>query len=401
MPAGWTTVKLTDIATIQGGGTPSRTESAYFGGDLPWVTPTDLAPIGKIHVLGDVAETLTTAGLANSSAKLIPAGSVLFSSRASIGKIAVTDRDCATNQGFINLTPKADAVCPWFLAYLLRRNTADLIQLAGKTTFLEIPRGKLKDFEIAIPPLPEQRRIVAGIKECMERVEEIERLAAESANSADCLSMAFRHDLWAECADGHALVALDTVAVSSKNGLYKPREHHGAGTVLLRGFNVKEAALARSRTERIQLTERELADYSVVNDDILVSRVNSRALVGKSALVEDLQEPAVHEAMLIRLRVDLGRASPRFLVWLINSPQFLHDLRSRAKHAIGQSSINQKDLLGSKLPLPPIERQEDLIERISNFVPLAGALSTEVSGRQQAIVGLRDVVLRKAFAGDL
>ena len=125
MPVNWTTSKLADIATILGGGTPSRAEPSYFGGDLPWVTPTDLAPIGKIVALGDVAESLTRTGLQNSSAKLIPAESVLFSSRASIGKIAVTDRVCATNQGFINLTPKKDIVCPWFLAYLLGRYTSD------------------------------------------------------------------------------------------------------------------------------------------------------------------------------------------------------------------------------------------------------------------------------------
>jgi type I restriction enzyme S subunit len=169
VPANWTNHKLADIATIQGGGTPSRSEPGYFRGHLPWVTPSDLAPIGKVTTLGNVAGSLTASGLQNSSAKLIPAGSVLFSSRASIGKIVVTDRDCATNQGFINLTPRAEIVCPWFLAYLLGYYTSDLIRLAGKTTFLEIPRGKLKDFEVIIPPLPEQRRIVARIKECQSR----------------------------------------------------------------------------------------------------------------------------------------------------------------------------------------------------------------------------------------
>ena len=163
---------------------------------------------------------------------------------------------------------------------------------------------------------------------------------------------------------GIALVALNTVAVSSKNGLYKPREHHGAGTVLLRGFNVKEAALVRSRTERIQLTERELADYSVVNDDILVSRVQQSSTCRKICARRGPSRARRSRGDAHSRARKPRRASPRFLVWLINSPQFLHDLRSRAKHAIGQSSINQKDLLGSKLPLPPIGRQEDLIERI-------------------------------------
>jgi type I restriction enzyme, S subunit len=190
VPANWTMTRLADIADIQGGGTPSRAEPAYFGGELPWVTPTDLAPIGRIGTLGGVAQSITDAGLRNSSAKLIPAGSVLFSSRASIGKIAVTDRPCATNQGFINLTPDAESVCPWFLAYLLGRYTSDLIQLAGKTTFLEIPRGKFRDFEVAIPPIQEQRRIVARVRECMERVEEIEVLRDSSRSQQQFLSAA-------------------------------------------------------------------------------------------------------------------------------------------------------------------------------------------------------------------
>ena len=80
MLANWTITKLADIATIQGGGTPSRSQPKYFGGALPWVTPSDLAPIGKITLLGNVAELLTNTGLQNSSAVLIPTGSVLFSS---------------------------------------------------------------------------------------------------------------------------------------------------------------------------------------------------------------------------------------------------------------------------------------------------------------------------------
>src|SRR5712691_6891879 len=85
---------LEEIARIEGGGTPSRNNDSFFGGDIPWVTPTDLPPIGRVTTLGPVAGSITAAGLANSSAKLIPEGSVLFSSRASIGKIAVTDRKC-------------------------------------------------------------------------------------------------------------------------------------------------------------------------------------------------------------------------------------------------------------------------------------------------------------------
>ncbi|MBU5637504.1 restriction endonuclease subunit S [Geomonas sp. Red69] len=401
MPSNWTVVKLADIAMIQGGGTPSRTEPAYFGGELPWVTPTDLEPIGNITLLDAVAETITIRGLQNSSAKVIPAGSVLFSSRASIGKIAVTDRDCATNQGFINLTPKADRVCPWFLAYLLAHHRTDLIQLAGKTTFLEIPRGKFKDFEIAIPPVSEQYRIVSRIKECLEKVEEIEGLAKILRHESNHLPQAFRFDLWEECVTSYPMIKLGSIVTSAKNGLYKPREYHGSGTLLLRMFNINGADFDDARLERLQVTSKEAEDYSILNGDIIISRVNSRELVGKSAVVAGLMESAVFEAMLIRLRINAKLVRQDVLAWLMNSPQFLHDLRMRAKHAIGQSSINQQDLLESLLPLPPLTEQEKTAEKFSGLGGGAAMLKEECATQSQATEGLREAILRKAFAGEL
>src|SRR5262245_56210840 len=109
-PAGWIEYRLGELADIQGGGTPSRKVDTYFGGDIHWVTPTELPPIGQIAILGDTRETITKAGLSNSSAKLIPCGAVLFSSRASVGKIALTTRPCATNQGFANFVPRSERI---------------------------------------------------------------------------------------------------------------------------------------------------------------------------------------------------------------------------------------------------------------------------------------------------
>ena len=178
---------LEDVAVLVGGGTPSRAKSEYFGGDVPWVTPTDLPPIGTIRILGSVSENLTEAGLKNSSAKLVPPGSVLFSSRASIGKIAVTNRECATNQGFCNFVPKRDVLDPWYLAYYLSSETHNIAALAGKTTFKEVSRKKLRSFSIPVPSLGEQHRIVARVKECMERIDEIRALLSQASSEADLL----------------------------------------------------------------------------------------------------------------------------------------------------------------------------------------------------------------------
>lgn len=405
MPAGWTTVKLADIATIQGGGTPSRTEAAYFGGDLPWVTPTDLAPIGKIGVLGDVAETLTHAGLANSSAKLIPTGSVLFSSRASIGKIAVTDRDCATNQGFINLTPKADSVCPWFLAYMLGRYTSELKALAGQTTFLEIPRGKFKDFKVPIPLLPEQRRIVARIKECMERVEEIESLRASSQLqqqylSASLIESELHPDLTGD--EGWSSRTVGDLVTLVRNGRSIAQDTEGrADGAVLTLTAVRGIELSIEYQKPIALPESVARQFGIDEGDVFVSRANTIELVGLAAVAE--KRPAsrlIYPDLLIKLKADRSLILPRYLAYALRSASARKQIKARA---LGSSQtmvkISGERLREVSIPVPSLDKQALIVSRLDAAHELIRELGTEsVAAEVQA---LRGAVLRKAFAGEL
>jgi type I restriction enzyme S subunit len=105
--------------------------------------------------------------------------------------------------------------------------------------------------------------------------------------------------------------------------------------------------------------------------------------------------------MIIRLRLNPEKADSRFLSWLVNSPQFLHELRGRAKHAIGQSSINQTDLLSSMIPLPDLERQQEIVASAVRFLPIVRHLQAEFDPQGKVISHLRDAILRKAFAGEL
>lgn len=277
----------------------------------------------------------------------------------------------------------------------------DVTSLVKGATLKKLNQKGLKMIRIPLPDMVEQRRIVARIKECMERVDEIGYLTSQVQQESGYLPQAFRFDLWKECLDRYPLVELGTLVTSAKNGLYKPREHHGSGSILLRMFNINGAHFDTTRLERLNVTEKEASDYAISNGDIIVSRVNSRELVGKSTVVEGLTESAVFEAMLIRLRVDVAKARQDVLAWLMNAPQFLHDLRMRAKHAIGQSSINQQDLLGSCLPLPPLDEQCQLAEKYADLGELAANLRNECGTRWKATDGLREAILRKAFAGEL
>jgi type I restriction enzyme S subunit len=405
MPSDWKTTRLADIATIQGGGTPSRSEPSYFGGDVPWVTPTDLAPIGKIVALGAVAESLTSAGLQNSSAKLIPAGSVLFSSRASIGKIAVTDRDCATNQGFINLTPKPGVVCPWFLAYILGHHTSNLVQLAGKTTFLEIPRGKFKEFEVEIPSLLEQNRIVARVNGCLGRIEEIESLKISSRLqqkflSASLIESELHPDLTGK--NGWTARTVEELVTMVRNGRSISQDTEGrADGAVLSLTAVRSIDLGISFQKPIALPESIEKQFGIAAGDVFVSRANTIELVGLASVA--MKQPAarlIYPDLLIKLKANPSMILPRYLAYALRSASSRRQIKARA---LGSSQtmvkISGERLREVSIPVPSLDEQAKIVSRLDIAHDLMRQLATESLPGEIEV--LRRAILRKALAGEL
>jgi type I restriction enzyme, S subunit len=174
----WPSAPLGEVCDIVGGGTPSRTQPKYFGGKIPWATPTDVTAL-RGRVLTRTRECITEAGLKNSSARLVPAGTVLLTSRATIGFTAIAEVPVATNQGFANFIcgSKLDA---GFLAFWLETQREQLTRLAGGTTFKEITKGTLKKLLVPLPPLVEQRRIV-DILDRAASIRSLRRQAQETA----------------------------------------------------------------------------------------------------------------------------------------------------------------------------------------------------------------------------
>ena len=154
-PMGWRTAPIGDACDVIGGGTPRRSEAAYFGGGIPWATPTDVTDLAGLHI-GRTKETITETGLRKSSARLVPTGTVLLTSRATIGFAAIAARPMATNQGFANLIC-GDRLMPEYLAHWLVARRDLLIRLAGGTTFKEISKTTLKKIPIPLPPMTLQR----------------------------------------------------------------------------------------------------------------------------------------------------------------------------------------------------------------------------------------------------
>lgn len=161
---------MADIADVVGGGTPSTSEPANFdGGDIPWITPADLSGYREKHISRGV-RNITERGLKHSGARLMPAGTVLFSSRAPVGYVAIAANPVTTNQGFKNFV-LASGVDPSYVYFYLKHARALIETLAGGTTFKEISGARATQIPVPLAPLPEQYRIVAEIERRFARLD--------------------------------------------------------------------------------------------------------------------------------------------------------------------------------------------------------------------------------------
>ncbi len=158
IPETWTWVRLKSVAEIVGGGTPKTNIPSYWDGDVAWVTPADLSGY-KDMWLSHGSRYITETGLRESSAQLLPAGSVLYSSRAPIGYVAIAKNPIATNQGFKSVSPYTEEMSK-YLYFCLKARTDDIAQRATGTTFKEISGSGMAETLIPVPPIEEQLRIV-------------------------------------------------------------------------------------------------------------------------------------------------------------------------------------------------------------------------------------------------
>ena len=160
----WKLVRLGEVTEIVKGGTPKREVVKYFRGNIPWAIPSDLTALDSALYINDTATHISEEALGKSAAKLLPAGTVLLTSRATIGETAIATVPMATNQGFANFICY-EPLLNVFLSYYLRYIKERLNDLAGGSTFKEITKGTLLNIGIPLPPLSQQRTITEALSD--------------------------------------------------------------------------------------------------------------------------------------------------------------------------------------------------------------------------------------------
>ncbi|WP_270712403.1 restriction endonuclease subunit S [Phocaeicola coprophilus] len=163
---GWEEKKLEEIGNFIGGGTPNTAIQEYWDGGIPWYTPTEI----KNGDLKSSNRTITEKGLKNSSAKLLPQGAILITTRATIGDVAISKKECTTNQGFQSLVVN-DSESNLFWFYWIIRHKEELIKRASGSTFKEISKNEIINITSYSPKKQEQQKIAACLSSLDELIE--------------------------------------------------------------------------------------------------------------------------------------------------------------------------------------------------------------------------------------
>lgn len=171
----WKECKISDIGTVVGGATPStKRPENYEDGTIAWITPKDLSTFsGRYIKRGE--RNITEVGLRSCSTQLLPKDSVLFSSRAPIGYVAIAANEVCTNQGFKSVVPNEDTD-PLFLFYLLRYNKDAIESMGSGTTFKEVSGNTMKNIMVKVPDIEAQKRIARLLGSIDDKIEENEKI---------------------------------------------------------------------------------------------------------------------------------------------------------------------------------------------------------------------------------
>lgn len=376
----WRKVRLGEVCDFRGGGTPSRKMPGNFVGDIPWATVKDFDG----HILDKTEEYLSTDGLANSTANLIEANTVLVVSRVGLGKIALTTKPMAINQDIKALIPKTECD-PRFLLWAML-SQADRIERAGVgATVKGVTLEFLKSIEISLPPLKEQR----GIAALFDRAEEIRHRAETIHRKARSIIPALFHEMFGDPVanpKGWDVVELGQVADVS-TGITKGRKLKDAivfQAPYIRVANVQDGRLDLSEVKTIDAIERDLDRYRLEEGDLLMTEGGDPDKLGRCAIWGNEVHNCLHQNHVFRVRMKREKVLPTYAATLIGSAYGKSYFLKVAKRTTGIASINKTQLSAFPVLLPPIAMQQefdkaaDAAKKLENRIAAAEAKSAKV-----------------------
>ena len=344
----WNSKSLIDLANVIGGGTPDTTVKSYWDGEIQWFTPSE---IGKSKYVDLSIRTITEEGLNNSSAKLLPSGTILLSTRATIGECSLSLRKCATNQGFQSLVSKKCNTD--FLYYLIQTKKKDLIRKSCGSTFLEISANEVRKIQVSVPTEVEQQRIAELLSLIDERIatqnkiiEDLKKLKSaiiEMEYGHVTKSISYIGDFIEQTSKRNKDSAIQNVlSVSNSQGFIQQSEQF------------ENRIVASDDTSNYKIVERNDFAFNP-------ARIN----VGSIARLTTFERGIVSPMYICFHTKD--NLYPEYLDYYFESKHFFTEIQKRLEGSVRQC-LSFDGLCNIPLWVPTIEKQQQIGNRLSALV---------------------------------
>lgn len=347
MPEGtYKMVSLGDksLFRVESGGTPSSNIPEYWDGNIRWATLVDLPAANLITELKDTERTISPLGLEKSSAKLLPSGTVLVSTRATIGRVAIAECETATKQGFKNIIVIDDTkVSNRFVAYMMTALADRMVSLASGGTFKEISKSNFLTLSIPLPPLEKQEQIVAELDGYQKIVDGAQQII-------DAYKPTIGIDpTWEKVKLGD---------ICNLTYGYTDTAKESGSARFVRITDIDEKGLLRDENKRyVDLIEQNNA-FLLHRGDLLVARTG--ATYGKT-LYFDTDETAVFASFLIKL--DLPEYIDHYFYWIFAQTQNYWDQANRLVSGGAQPQFNANAIKQLVIPIPPLDVQKSIVKQ--------------------------------------
>jgi type I restriction enzyme S subunit len=389
----WPRTRLDECTRIVSGATPKTGIPEFWDGDICWVTPKDLSEL-EGPFIDTTPRKITARGLASCAAEVLPAGSVLFSSRAPIGHVAISRVPMATNQGFKSFIPNASRLHAGFLFWWLKCHRAYLEGLGNGATFKEVSKSVVARIEIPLPPLAEQHRIAA----ILDAADVLRTKRDATIRTLNALPQSIFIEMFGNpvghTSAYHPLGQYLRFITSGGRGWAK--FYSSNGSRFIRSLDVQMNHIGSEDAIFVEPPDNAEADRTRVEaGDVLLTITDSR--IGRVAPVpEELKSAYVSQHVAI-LRPDKKVLLPVFLSFFLSLSSGGQYQIARAQYGQTKPGLNFEQIRRFQLPVPPIEEQERFCRLVAQVAHVQETLRASRRYLDALFVSLKN----RAFCGEL
>ena len=351
----WEETKIGDIAIVVGGGTPDTNTSQYWNGKIQWFTPSE---IGRNKYVYNSVRTISEDGLNKSSAKLLPIGTILLSSRATVGECSINKKECTTNQGFQSLIPKEN-ISNEFVYYLIQTKRKDLIRKSCGSTFLEISANEVRKIVVSIPTIKEQDKIAKLLSLLDERIATQNKIIEDLKMLKSAIIENVFDDKHSE------RLQLDNVGSYIRGLTYSSNDvvEHG-GTLVMRSNNIVNGSLLDYNNNVVFVNKQMSAEQQLQNGDIVICMANgSSSLVGKSSFYDG----NCHSPITVGAFCGIYRSKEPIVKWLFQTNKYRRYIWNSLQGGNGAiANLNGEDILNMSFSIPNAPIKDTCVKMLTS-----------------------------------